>query len=268
MPYVMVGEENSGPIELYYEDLGQGPSVVLAHGYPFSNRSWEKQIHCLLEAGYRVVAYDRRGFGKSSMPASGYDYDTLAGDLNKLIAELGLRDVALFGLSTGGGDVARYMSAYGSGRVSKVCFISTILPSLPQTKALAGAAKAAILDDRFAFIAAFVDNVFNVDLLGGKLISDFALRDAVQIAAGASPQSTLASIDAWSTDFRADLAKIRVPTLVVHGDQDRIARFADCGARIHAIVAGSRLELVEGAPHGLTWTHADHLNPVMLDFLL
>lgn len=275
MPYISVGEENSGKIELYYEDHGAGRAVVLIHGWPLSGGSWEKQLPALLDAGYRVITYDRRGFGESSKPSFGYDYDTLAADLDKVLTKLDLRDVTLAGFSMGGGEVARYLGKYGSERVSQAAFIAAIPPFFLKTSdnpdgvdgSIFDGIKKAIAADRPAFLAQFFANFYNVDVLGGKLISDEVVRLSWSVGAGASPIGSLACVSAWLTDFRGDLARINVPTLVVHGDQDRIVPLAASGKRTHESVKGSRLVVVEGGPHGLNWTHAEQLNRALVEFL-
>jgi non-heme chloroperoxidase len=275
VPYVSVDEENSGSIDLYYEDHGAGKPVVLIHGWPLSGRSWEKQVPALLDAGYRVVTYDRRGFGDSSRPVSGYDYDTLAEDLHKLILKLDLRDAALVGFSMGGGEVARYMGIHGSGRVKKVAFLACIPPFLLKTpdnpsgvdgKVFDGI-KASIVADRLAFLTTFFSDFYNVDVLGGKRVSNQAVQFSWNIGAGASPKGSLDCVSAWLTDFRKDLARMDVPTLVVHGDADRILPIDATGRRINGLVKGSRLVVVEGGPHGLNWTHAEQVNRELLGFL-
>ena len=275
MPTMTVGKENSGDIGLYYEDHGSGSPVVLVHGWPLSGASWEKQVPVLLEAGHRVITYDRRGFGESSKPATGYDYDTFAEDLHKLVTTLNLQDAALVGFSMGGGEVARYLGKYGSKRVSKAVFIASIPPFLLKTadnpEGVDGAVfegiKKGIAADRLAFLSQFLSNFYNVDVLRGKQISDQAVQLSWNIAAGASPKGTLDCVSAWLTDFRNDLKKIDVPTLVVHGDADRILPLAATAKRTQEFVKGSKLVVVEGGPHGLTWTHAEKVNRELLAFL-
>jgi non-heme chloroperoxidase len=275
MPYMNIGEENSGTIDLYYEDHGTGQPVVLIHGWPLSGRSWEKQVSALLDAGYRVITYDRRGFGDSSKPTFGYDYDTFAADLHKLMMTLDLRDAALVGFSMGGGEVARYLGTHGSQRVSKTVFMAAIPPFLLRTSENPGGVdgsvfegiKNAIAVDRPAFLSKFLADFYNVAILGGKRISDEVVRLSWNIAAGASPKGTLDCVQAWLTDFRQDLARIDVPTLVVHGDADRILPLAATGKRTPEFVKGSKLVVVEGGPHGLNWTHAEEVNRALLDFL-
>ena len=275
MPFVTVGKENSGNIDLYYEDHGRGKPVVLIHGWPLSGRSWEKQTTALLEAGRRVVTYDRRGFGESSKPTFGYDYDTLAADLHALVTKLDLSDIALVGFSMGGGEVARYFGRYGSERARKAAFLGAIPPFLLKTPDNPAGVDRAIFDgiqkglaaDRPAFLAGFLQNFYNVDALGGKRVSDDLVRLSWTIAAGASAVGTLDCVSAWLTDFREDLAKIDVPTLVVHGDSDRIVPLEVSGRRTHEAVRGSRLVVLKDAPHGFTWTHAEEVNRELVEFL-
>jgi non-heme chloroperoxidase len=275
MPRITVGKENSGNIELYYEDHGTGKPVVLIHGWPLSGSSWEKQVPALLQAGYRVVTYDRRGFGDSSKPASGYDYDTLAGDLHSLITDLDLRDATLVGFSMGGGEVARYIGTYGSERVGKAVFMAAIPPFFLKTPdnptgvdgAVFEGIKKAIAADRPAFLSKFFADFYNVDVLGGKQISDEVVRLSWNIGAGASPKGTLDCVSAWLTDFRKDLQRIDVPTLVVHGDADRITPLSATGTPTQTAVKGSRLVVVKGGPHGLNWTHAEEVNRELLAFV-
>ena len=275
MPYINVGQENSGKIDLYYEDHGTGKPVVLVHGWPLSGRSWEKQVPALFDAGYRVITYDRRGFGESSKPTSGYDYDTFAQDLHKLVTKLDLREFALVGFSMGGGEVARYLGTYGTERVSKAVFISSIPPFLLKTSdnpegvdgVVFEGIKKAIVADRPAFLSQFLSNFYNVDTLGGNLISDQAVQLSWNIAVDASPKGTLECVSAWLTDFRNDLKRIDIPTLVIHGDADRILPISATGKRTPEFVKGSKLVVVDGGPHGVTWTHAEKVNHELLGFL-
>jgi len=275
MPLITVAQENSGNIDLYYEDHGAGTPIVLIHGWPLSGRSWEKQVPALLEVGFRVITYDRRGFGESSRPTFGYDYDTLAEDLHSVLAELDLRDVTLVGFSMGGGEVARYLGTYGSERVSKAVFMAAIPPFLLKTAdnptgvdgSVFDGIKQAIVADRPAFLSKFLADFYNVDVLRGTQISDEVVRLSWNIAAGASPKGTLDCVSAWLTDFRADLQKIDIPTLVIHGDADRILPLAATGTATQAMVTGSRLVVVKGGPHGLNWTHAEEINRQLLTFV-
>jgi non-heme chloroperoxidase len=273
--YINVGQENSTEIELYYEDHGSGKPVVLIHGWPLSGASWEKQVAALLTAGHRVITYDRRGFGKSSQPATGYEYDTFAEDLHKLVTALDLHDFALVGFSMGGGEVARYIGRYGTERISKAVFMAAVPPFLLKTADNPNGVDGSVFDgikkgiaaDRPAFLTQFLANFYNVDVLGGKQISDEVVRLSWNIAAGASPKGTLDCVTAWYTDFRKDLPRVDVPTLVIHGDADRILPIAVTGNRTHEAIKGSRLVVVKGGPHGLNWTHADQVNAELVSFL-
>jgi non-heme chloroperoxidase len=275
MNYINVGKENSTNIDLYYEDHGTGKPVVLIHGWPLSSGSWEKQVTALLDAGFRVITYDRRGFGNSSKPTSGYNYDTLAEDLNKLMLKLDLLNAVLVGFSMGGGEVARYIGTYGTERVGNAVFMAAVPPFLLKTSdnpagvdsSVFEGIKQAIVADRPAFISNFLSDFYNVDVFGGKKVSDEVVRLSWNVAAGASPNGTLDCVQAWLTDFREDLKRIDVPTLVVHGDDDRILPFAATGKRIHEFVKGSRLVVIEGGPHGINWTHAEKVNRELLAFL-
>ena len=276
MSRIVVGQENATPVELYFEDHGTGTPVVLIHGWPLSGAAWEKQVTALLAAGHRVITYDRRGFGQSSKPSRGYDYDTFAEDLNKLLTKLDLRDVALVGFSMGGGEVARYLGKYGSERVSKAVFISAVPPFLLKTADNPGGVDGAVFEgiqqdlaaDRPAFLAnSFFGNFFNVDALGGKLVSDQVVQYSWNVAVGASPKGTLDCVKAWLTDFRKDVARIDVPTLILHGDADRILPIAATAIPLSKLIPGARLVTVEGGPHGITWTHAAKVNTELVNFL-
>src|ERR1700736_5223392 len=275
MPYVTVGKENSGNIELYYEDHGSGQPVVLIHGYPLSGASWEKQVPVLLEAGYRVITYDRRGFGKSSHPTSGYNYDTFAEDLHKLITKLKLHDFTLVGFSMGGGEVARYIGKYGSKGVSKAVIISGVPPYLLKTgdnpegvdaSVFAGIEKA-VVADLYAFFTGFFQNFYNTDLLLGTRVSEQAVQASWNVAAGASATASLACVPTWHEDFRKDVARIDVPTLVMHGDADRILPISPSGARTAKLIKSARQVVIKDGPHCITWTHADEVNLELVNFL-
>jgi non-heme chloroperoxidase len=275
MPHLRVGDENSGPIELYYEDHGEGPPMVLIHGYPLSGRAWDKQVPVLLEAGHRVITYDRRGFGKSSQPTFGYDYDTFAADLATLMDTLDLQDATLVGHSMGTGEVTRYLSTYGSARVARGVLVSPIPPFLLQTgdnpeglpsglfEGFVETAKA----DVPAWMKGFLDNFFNIDVYGGNRVSDQAFQANWNIAAAASATAAVACIATWETDFRDDLPKIDVPMLVVHGDADRILPFANTGKRLPGLIKDMKLVVVEDGPHAISWTHADQVNDALLQFV-
>jgi len=273
--YITVGQENSTPIDLYYEDHGSGKPVVLIHGWPLSGASWEKQIAALLAAGHRVITYDRRGFGRSSQPSIGYEYDTFAEDLNRLLTTLDLRDVALVGFSMGGGEVARYLGAHGSDRVRKAVFLSSVTPFLLKTAdnplgvdgSVFDGIKQGIVNDRLAFLTEFLKNFYNVDELRGKRISDQVVQQSWNVAAGASAKGSLDCVTAWYTDFRKDLPKIDVPTLIVHGDADRIVPITASAEPLAKTVKGARKVVIQGGPHGIIWTHADQVNKELLAFL-
>ena len=275
MPYITVGKENSGTIDIYYEDHGSGTPVVLIHGYPLSGASWEKQVPVLLDAGHRVITYDRRGFGKSSQPTTGYNYDAFAEDLHKLVTQLGLRDFALVGFSMGGGEVARYLGKYGSKGVNKAVIISGVPPFLLKTpdnpEGVDGSVfegiKKAIVADRYAFFTDFFKNFYNTDLLLGKRVSEQAVQASWNIGAGASATASLACVPTWHEDFRNDLSRVDVPTLVIHGDADRILPIAASGLRTAKLIKGARLLVVKDGPHCITWTHAEQVNGGLLEFL-
>ena len=275
MSYANVGKENSTDIELYYEDHGSGDAVVLIHGYPLTGASWEKQIPGLLAAGHRVITYDRRGFGKSSQPTTGYNYDTFAQDLHKLVMHLKLRDFTLVGFSMGGGEVARYIGRYGSKGVNKAVFISSVPPFLLKTPdnpegvdgSVFDGVQKAVVADRYAFFTDFFKNFYNTDLLLGKRVSQEAVQASWNVAAGASATASLACVPAWHEDFREDLKHVDIPTLVIHGDADRILPIAASGARTAKLIKGARLAVVKDGPHCITWTHADEVNRELADFL-
>lgn len=275
MPYITVDKENSGNVDLYYEDHGSGRPVVLVHGWPLSGASWEKQVLALLDAGYRAITYDRRGFGKSSQPAFGYDYDTMAEDLHKLITKLDLRDISLAGFSMGGGEVARYLGKHGSDRVSRAVFMSAVPPYLLKASdnpegvdaGVFEGIQQALIADRPAFLSKFLSDFYNVDQFKGKRVSDEVVHLDWIIAAGASPKGTIDCVAAWGTDFREDLKRIDIPTLVIHGDADRIVPFPASGKRMPDFVKGAKRVVLEGAPHGLSWTHAEQVNRELLDFI-
>lgn len=275
MPYSIVGNENSGEINLYYEDHGSGKPVVLIHGYPLSGASWEKQIPVLLAAGHRVITYDRRGFGKSSQPTTGYNYDTFADDLHRLVTQLDLQDFALVGFSMGGGEVARYIGKYGSKSVSKAVFISAVPPFLLKTpdnpegveSGVFEGIEKAVAKDRYAFFHEFFKNFYNTDVLLGSLVSEQAVQSSWNLAARASATASLACVPTWHEDFREDLARVDVPTLVIHGDADRIVPIGASGLRTARLIENARLLVVNGGPHCITWTHADKVNSELVSFL-
>ncbi|MEU7634151.1 alpha/beta hydrolase [Nocardia sp. NPDC049220] len=275
MGKVKVGQQNADDIEIYYEDHGEGQPVVLVHGYPLNGHSWEKQERVLLAEGYRVITYDRRGFGRSSQPTVGYDYDTFAADLDTLLNHLHLDDIILCGFSMGTGEVTRYLGAYGSARVRKAVLMGAIPPFLLQTEdnpdgvdgSVFEGIKEAIEKDRPAYFKDFLDNFYNVDVLGGTRISDQAWQQSFNVAVAASAFAAYACVDTWLTDFRPDLPKIDVPTLLIHGDADRILPYANTAARLPALIKDLTFVTVEGGPHNIAWTHPDVVNPALLEFL-
>ncbi|MGA5593663.1 alpha/beta fold hydrolase [Streptomyces cellulosae] len=275
MPFITVGQENSTTIDLYYEDHGTGQPVVLIHGYPLDGHSWEKQTAALLAAGYRVITYDRRGFGQSSQPTTGYDYDTFAADLNTVMETLDLRDAVLVGFSMGTGEVGRYLGTYGSERVAKAAFLASLEPYLLKTddnptgvdgSVFEGIEKA-VTADRYAYFTAFYQDFYNLDENLGTRISEEALRDSWNVAAGSSPYASIAAVATWTTDFRADLAKIDVPALILHGTADRILPIEATGEPFHQALPQADYVVIEGAPHGLLWTHAQEVTDALLAFL-
>ena len=275
MPTITVGKENSADIEIYYEDHGAGRPVVLIHGYPLSGRGWDKQLPALLDAGYRVITYDRRGFGKSSQPVTGYEYDTFAADLNALMEHLDLRDAVIAGHSMGTGEVTRYLSRYGSARVAKGVLVSPIPPYLLQADdnpdgvpqgLFDGFAQAARADTP-AWMKGFLDNFYNTDTLRGTLVSDQAFQASWNLAVSASATAAVACIATWTTDFRDDLPKIDVPVLVIQGDADQVLPLDKTGSRLPGLIKDVRLVVIEGGPHAIPWTHADQVNTALLDFL-
>jgi non-heme chloroperoxidase len=275
MSMITVGKENSTSIDLYYEDHGTGSPVVLIHGWPLSGASWEKQTAALLKAGHRVVTYDRRGFGRSSRPAVGYNYDTFAADLDTLLKTLDLREVALVGFSMGSGEVTRYLGTYGTDRVRKAVLIGTLGPYLVKAADNPEGVDASVFEgikngiraDRPAFLMDFLRNFYNYDVTGGVLVSERVLADNWNVAAGASAVGTLACVDAWLEDFRKDVAKNTVPTLIIHGDADRILPPDATSRRQAKMIKDVKFAEIPGGPHGLCWTHADRVNAALVPFV-
>jgi peroxiredoxin len=275
MPYVTVGTENSAPIELYYEDHGSGQPVVLIHGYPLDGSSWEKQTAVLLDAGKRVITYDRRGFGKSSRPTSGHDYDTYAADLSSLLSALDIHDVVLVGFSMGTGEVVRYISTYGSHRLAKAVFIGALQPFMLKTDENPSGVPQETVDgmldtikaDRYAFFTGFLQNFYKTDENLGTRISEEALRNSWQLATNMSPYTSIWAVSTWFTDWRADIDKIDVPALIMHGTGDLNVPI-DITSRVLAKMLPSATYVeIEGAPHGMLWTHGEEINKALLDFL-
>ncbi len=275
MPTVTVGQENSAGISIHYEDHGAGQPVVLIHGYPLSGRAWDKQVPALLDAGHRVITYDRRGFGQSSQPVTGYDYDTFAADLNTLLEHLDLHQAVLVGHSMGTGEVTRYLGTRGSARVASGVLVSPIPPFLLQTPDNPDGVPQGLFDgfvqaakaDAPAWMKGFLDNFYNVDTLRGTLVSDQAYQASWNLAVTASATATVACIPTWTTDFRADLPEIDVPMLVVQGDADQVLPIDKTGQRLPALIKDVQLIVVEGGPHAIPWTHAAQVNTALLDFI-
>ncbi len=276
MPYITVATQDDQPVELYYETQGTGKPVILIHGWPLSGRAWEAQLPALVEAGYQVITYDRRGFGQSSKPWNGYDYDTLAQDLKGLMEALDLQDATIVGFSMGGGEVARYLGKYGSERVSKAVLASAVPPYLFKTddNPDGGLEESdiqgfldGVSDDRIAFLNDFTKNFFTPK--DGKLLVSKPMRLYNRdIAAFASAKATLDCVKSFSyTDFRDDLKAFDVPTLVIHGDADQIVPIEASGERSHDMIADSRLHVIEGGPHGINVTHSEEFNKALIAFL-
>ena len=275
MPSLTIDSPKGAAVHLHYEDHGDGPPVVLIHGWPLSGRSWEFQVPALVDAGHRVITYDRRGFGQSSQPWTGYDYDTFAADLDALLRHLDLREVTLVGFSMGGGEVARYIGTYGTARVAKAVLAGAVTPFMYKAAdnpegglddATIEHLEKGVKTDRLAFLQGFTEMFFKA---GDKVLVSEALRAYMcQIAAFASPKATLECIGAFGrTDFRADLARFDIPTLVIHGDADAVVPFEVSGARVLKAVAGSELALIKNAPHGMNATHPAEFNRALLAFL-
>ncbi len=275
MPYIKVGQENSGSIDLYYEDHGSGRPVVLIHGYPLSGRAWDRQLPVLLEHRYRVITYDRRGFGKSSQPTTGYDYDTFANDLRILLETLDLREVTLVGHSMGTGEVTRYLGRFGSARVARGVLVSPIPPFLLETPDNLEGVPASLFEgfmqtarqDTPAWMKGFLDTFYNIEQLRGTLVSDQAYQASWNLAVTASATAAVACIPTWETDFRADLPRIDVPMLVIQGDDDQVLPFSKTGARLASLISDVQTVVIAGGPHAIAWTHAEQVNNALLQFL-
>ena len=275
MAFITVGKENTTDISLYYEDHGSGPAVVLLSGWPLDSRSWEPQVHPLLQAGHRVISYDRRGFGQSSRPTEGYNFDTLASDLDKLLTELDLREATLVGFSLGTGELARYIGTYGTGRLKACVFIESLAPSFVKSdenpngvdQATINAVRQAILDDRPAWLTGLLRDFLNLDELLGKRVSEETVRNSWNAGAAASPWATWACVLTWLEDFHQDIKRIDVPTLILHGTADRILSVEGQGRRMHAALPDARYAEIEGGPHVMCVTHAKEVNRELLAFL-
>lgn len=278
MGYISVGCENSAPVELYYEDQGAGQPVVLIHGYPLNGHSWERQTRELLASGYRVITYDRRGFGNSSKVNEGYDYDTFAADLNTVLETLDLRDVVLVGFSMGTGELARYVGTYGHERIAKLAFLASLEPFLVQTDDNAEGVPQSVFDgiaaaaksDRYAWYTQFFSDFYNLDDTLGERISQEAVTGSWNVATSSAPVAAYAVVPTWIEDFRGDVDAVREsgkPTLILHGTADNILPIDATARRFAKLVPNADYIEVEGAPHGLLWTHADEVNAALADFL-
>lgn len=275
MGTITVGQENSSPIELYYEDHGSGPPVVLIAGWPLDSRSWEPQLASLLKAGHRVILYDRRGFGRSSRAAAGYDFDTLAEDLHTVLDELDLRDVTLIGFSLGTGELARYVGRHGTERLRGCVFIESLAPSFAKSaenpngadQAVVTSVQQAISEDRFQWLTGLLGDLFNLDDYLGQRISEETVRATWNAAAEASPIATGACPPGWLEDFSRDISRIDVPTLIMHGTADRILPIDGQGRRLHAALPDARYIEIDGGPHVMCVTHAQEVNDQLLAFL-
>jgi pimeloyl-ACP methyl ester carboxylesterase len=275
MSTLTVGQENSADIDIYYEDHGSGRPVVLIHGYPLSGRAWDKQVPVLLENGYRAIIYDRRGFGKSSQPVIGYDYDTFANDLRALLEELDVHDVTLVGHSMGTGEVTRYLGRYGSARVASGVLVSPILPFLLQTSDNPDGLPASLFDgfiqaarqDTPAWMKGFLDTFYNIDKFRGTLVSDQAYEASWNLATTASATAAVACVPTWETDFRSDLQNISVPMLVIQGDDDNVVPYTKTGKRLPGLISNLQTVVIDGGPHAIPWTHSQQVNTAILDFL-
>lgn len=275
MSFIETKDEKNSTVKLFYEDYGEGQPVILIHGWPLSHRMWEYQVSEIVNAGFRCIAYDRRGFGESDKPWSGYDYDTLASDLNQIITSLGLSDTILIGFSMGGGEVARYIGKYGTANIAKAGLISAVPPFMLKTddnpegldKEVFKGFKNEIEKDRVAFLAGFGKKFYNYQE-GSERISKEQLDYSWGIACQASAKATLDCIDAFGlTDFREDLKKFDVPTLIVHGDADEIVPIELAGQKSHKLITDSQFEIINDAPHGLVITHKKEFNEILLEFL-
>jgi peroxiredoxin len=278
MPYITVGQENSTDIALHYSDRGTGQPVVLIHGYPLSGASWEKQEDKLLEAGYRVITYDRRGFGQSSQPSIGYDYDTFADDLDKVLTTLDVTNAVLVGFSMGTGEVGHYIARHGAARVAKAAFLASLEPFLLKTDDNPTGVDGSVFDgirsaartDRYAWFSQFYNNFYNLDENLGTRISEEAVRASFNVAAGAGAKASWAVVSSWLTDFRADIPKVAqsgVPVLIVHGTGDRILPIDATGREFAKLLPNAKYVEIDGAPHGFLWTHGDEVATLLLEFL-
>lgn len=274
MPF-LTNKTGNEPVDIFYEDYGSGQPVILIHGWPLSHRAWEGQVSEIVNAGFRCISYDRRGFGLSSFPWDGYDYSSLASDLKELIDQLDLKECIIVGFSMGGGEVVRYLTDHGDDKVAKAALISSIIPLVKQKKDnpkgvpekdLEGIMDA-LKKDRVGFLKNFHSNFYNADKLSDK-VSDAQLHYDWSIASYASPRATIKAAEAWAeTDFRPELKNVKVPTLIVHGDDDNIVPIGTSAEQAAKGIANNKYEIIEGGPHGLNVTHAKELNHILIRFL-
>ncbi|PHN04569.1 alpha/beta fold hydrolase [Flavilitoribacter nigricans] len=274
MPFISLDEtQHQEQLQLFYQEYGSGQPVILIHGWPLSHRAWEPQMQVIADAGFRAIAYDRRGFGVSSLPYENFDYSTLARDLHTLIEQLDLKDVILVGFSMGGGEVVRYFTDFGSDRIAKAVLISSIIPLVPKKddnpdgvpEAKLQEIMGALKSDRVTFLNEFSHNFYNADKTD---VSEQQIQYAWTIAAFASPRATIECAKSWGgTDFRPECKNVTVPTLIVHGDADQIVPIETAGKQAAKMIPNNEYHVIKEAPHGLNLTHRDELNKILLQFL-
>lgn len=274
MPYI-INNKQGKEVKIFYQDYGEGQPVVLIHGWPLSHSSWETQLPAIVNAGFRCIAYDRRGFGKSDAPWDRYDYDTLASDLDALITQLDLHHAVIIGFSMGGGEVVRYLTNFGKERIAKAALIASIIPLVAQKpdnphgvpqEELEKIMKA-LQNDRVGFLPDFHKNFYSVGMIS-KPVSQARLDNDFIIASQASGNATIKAAEAWAgTDFRPELQNVTVPVLIVHGDDDKIVPIETSAQQAVKGIADNEFHIIEGGPHGLNATHGEALNRIIVSFL-